>query len=68
VLRYQGVGDTTGRTEATSLIVRTLFVYDASPPANARSVTLQMQYDAIIGVGTELKNATVSVRLRNKVG
>jgi prepilin-type N-terminal cleavage/methylation domain-containing protein len=68
VLRYQGVSDTVGRTQATSLIVRTLFVYDVSPPADARSVTLQMQYDAIVGSGTDLKNATVSVRLRNKVG
>lgn len=68
VIRYEGVADTTGRTQATSLIVRTLFVYDTTPPANARSVTLQMQYDAIIGRGTDLKNATVSVRLRNKVG
>lgn len=68
VIRYQGVGDTIGRTEATSLIVQTLFNYDTSPPADARSVTIRMQYDALIDAGTALKDATVTVRLRNKVG
>lgn len=68
VIRYQGLSDTTGRTEATSLIVRTLFTYNATPPSNASEVTLKMQYDAIVGRGTDVKDATVSVRLRNKVG
>lgn len=68
VIRYQGVSDTVGKTEATSLIVRTLFTYNASPPINASSVTLRMQYDALVGRGTDLKTAIVSVRLRNKVG
>ncbi len=68
VIRYQGVEDTVGKVEATSLIVRTLFSYDASPPANARSVELRMQYDALTGRGTNHKDATVTVRLRNKVG
>lgn len=68
VIRYQGTNDTVGRTQATSLIVRTVFTYDATPPAEARQVTLQMQYDALVGRGTELKTAKVSVRLRNRVG
>lgn len=68
VIRYQGVSDTQGKKEATSLIVRTLFTYNASPPANASEVTLKMQYDALVGRGTELKEASVSTRLRNKVG
>lgn len=68
VIRYQGVSDATGKSEATSLIVRTLFTYNASPPTSASEVTLKMQYDALIGRGTSMKEATVSTRLRNKVG
>ncbi len=68
VIRYQGVSDTTGKTEATSLIVRTLFTYNTATPTAANEVTLKMQYDALVGRGTALKEATVSVRLRNKVG
>ena len=68
VIRYQGLDDTVGRTEATSLIVRTLFTYDTPTPSAASAVTLSMQYDAMVGRGTELKTATVTTRLRNKVG
>lgn len=68
VIRYQGVSDTQGKKEATSLIVRTLFTYNASPPTKASEVTLKMQYDALVGRGTALKEASVSTRLRNKVG
>ena len=68
VIRYQGVNDTKGQVEATSLIVRTLFTYDSMPPQKAQEVTLQMQYDAVVGRGSEIKTATVSTRLRNKVG
>lgn len=68
VIRYQGTADNVGRTQATSLIVRTLFTYDTAVPGAAKAVTLTMQYDAIVGRGTELKTATVTTRLRNKVG
>lgn len=68
VIRYQGTADTQGRTQATSLIVRTMFIYDTPTPSAARAVTLTMQYDALVGRGTELKTATVTSRLRNKVG
>lgn len=68
VIRYQGLDDVVGRTQASSLIVRTLFTYDAPTPTAANSVTLTMQYDALVGRGTELKVATVTTRLRNKVG
>lgn len=68
VLRYQGESDSVGRTQATSLIVRTLFSYDSGVPATANAVTLTMQYDALVGRGTDLKVATVTARLRNKVG
>lgn len=68
VIRYQGLDDRVGKTEATSLIVRTLFTYDTATPSAATAVTLSMQYDALVGRGTELKTATVTTRLRNKVG
>lgn len=68
VIRYQGTADTVGRTQATSLIVRTLFTYDASPPQAASAVTLTMQYDALLGRGTDLKQATVTTKLRNRAG
>ncbi len=66
VIRYQGLADAVGQKQATSLIVRTLFTYDTAMPEDAQQVTLSMQYDAVVGHGTELKQATVSVKLRNK--
>jgi hypothetical protein len=68
VIRYQGMNDTVGKKEATSLIVRTLFTYNTAAPTDASEVTLKMQYDALVGIGMSMKEATVSVRLRNKVG
>lgn len=68
VIRYQGLDDTVGKKEATSLIVRTLFTYNTAIPTDASQVTLKMQYDALVGLGTSTKEASVSVRLRNKVG
>ncbi|MEZ5119603.1 MAG: type II secretion system protein [Candidatus Nanopelagicales bacterium] len=68
VIRYQGASDTVGRIQATSLIVRTLFTYDTPTPAAASTVTLTMQYDALVGRGTELKVAKVTTKLRNKAG
>lgn len=57
----------TQHRQATSLIVRTLFTYDTpSAPSNASIVNLQMQYDAEVGIGTDLRWATFSARLRNK--
>lgn len=71
VIRVQGTGAggtaTSTQVEATSLIVRTLFSYDTpTKPQNASIVTLQMEYDAMTGVGTGTRWATVSTRLRNK--
>lgn len=67
VLRFQG-DDTEGRKQATSLIVQTLFVYDTADPEDASEVTMRMRYDALVGRGVEPKEASVSARLRNKVG
>lgn len=59
------------RLQASALIVRTLFNYaDASgspvEPEDATLVRLRMDYDAIVGRGVDVKQASVSARLRNK--
>lgn len=67
-------GDATGverKLQASALIVRTLFNYaDASgnpvEPEDATLVRLRMDYDAIVGRGVDVKQASVSIRLRNK--
>ena len=71
VWRIQGVAPATPtkRLQASALIVKTLFFYDVganTSPSPARLVSLKMQYDAIVGRGTNIKEAAVSVRLRNK--
>jgi prepilin-type N-terminal cleavage/methylation domain-containing protein len=71
VWRIQGVAPATPskRLQASALIVKTLFFYDVganTDPTPARLVSLKMQYDAIVGRGTNIKEAAVSVRLRNK--
>jgi prepilin-type N-terminal cleavage/methylation domain-containing protein len=67
VWRIEGTGvNAKKQRQATSLIVKTLFTYDTpSSPKDASIVTLQMQYDAIVGIGTKIRNATFSARLRN---
>jgi prepilin-type N-terminal cleavage/methylation domain-containing protein len=67
-------GSTVGverRLQASALVVRTLFNYaDASgnpvQPEDATLVRLKMDYDAIVGRGVDIKQASVSARLRNK--
>ncbi len=71
VWRIQGVAPATPtmKLQASALIVRTLFSYDVGPdtdPSPSTLVTLKMDYDAIVGRGTDIKQASVSVRLRNK--
>jgi hypothetical protein len=71
VWRIQGVAPATPlpRLQASALIVKTLFFYDVGAnkdPSPARLVSLKMQYDAIVGRGIDIKEAAVSVRLRNK--
>ena len=71
VWRIQGIAPATPtqRLQATALIVKTLFYYDVGAnkdPSPARLVSLKMEYDAIVGRGINIKEAAVSVRLRNK--
>ena len=71
VWRVQGVAPATPtqKRQASALIVKTLFSYDVGAdvdPGPATLVTLNMEYDAIVGRGTNIKQASVSVRLRNK--
>ena len=59
------------RLQASALIVRTLFNYadaagSAVEPEDATLVGLKMDYDAIVGAGVDVKQASVSARLRNK--
>jgi type II secretory pathway pseudopilin PulG len=66
--------DATGvqrKRQASALIVRTLFNYadaEGNPvqPEDATLVRLRMDYDAIVGRGVNIKQASVSARLRNK--
>lgn len=70
VWRVQGSGENgnvqTEQRIASSLVVQTLFTYDAATPEEANAVTATMQYDALVGVGTDTREATVTARLRNK--
>jgi prepilin-type N-terminal cleavage/methylation domain-containing protein len=59
------------KRQASALIVRTLFNYadsggNAVEPEDATLVRLRMDYDAIVGRGVDIKQASVSARLRNK--
>ena len=71
VWRIQGISPATPtkKLQASALIVKTLFTYDVGPntdPSPATLVSLKMEYDAMVGRGTDIKQAAVSVRLRNK--
>ncbi|HEY3338558.1 MAG TPA: type II secretion system protein [Propionicimonas sp.] len=53
--------------QATSLIVRMAFTYDAGGVfANVNEVRLGMRYDSIVGRGTSEREVAFSARLRNK--
>ena len=71
VWRVSGVAPAvpTQKLQASALIVKTLFSYNVGAnvdPSPATLVSLKMEYDAIVGRGTNIKQAAVSVRLRNK--
>ena len=71
VWRVQGISPATPaqKLQASALIVKTLFTYDVganTDPSPATLVSLKMEYDAIVGRGIDIKQAAVSVRLRNK--
>lgn len=71
VWRAKGVSPAaqTRTLQASALIVKTLFSYNVPPdtdPSPATTVTMRMQYDAMVGIGVDTREASVSVRLRNK--
>lgn len=66
VLRYSGLADVTGKVQASSLVVRTLFTYNTPAPGDANQVTMEMKYDALLGRGVDERQAAISARLRNK--
>lgn len=67
VWRIEGLGPTAvARRQASSLIVRMAFSYDDSNFDKVQKVTLRMQYDAIVGTGTDVREVAFAARLRNK--
>lgn len=70
VWRIQGSGLNgnipTESRQASSLIVQTLFAYDTANPEEASLVEVRMRYDALVGVGVDIREANVSARLRNR--
>lgn len=57
--------------QASSLLVRIAFSYDATPTAShlsspSQQVKIQMKYDAEVGVGTDYRYVSIDARLRNK--
>ena len=63
-----GVGGTpvTQQRQASSLIVRIAFTYDNADFGKVQQVNMRMQYDAIVGQGTDIREVAFSARLRNK--
>ncbi len=67
VWRIAGTGPSAvARRQASSLIVRMAFTYDSASFDDVQEVTLRMQYDAIIGRGTDVREVAFAARLRNK--
>ena len=67
VWRITGTGPSAvARRQASSLIVRMAFTYDAALFVDVQEVTLRMQYDAIVGRGTDVREVAFAARLRNK--
>ena len=70
VWRIQGTGAggsaVKTQRQATSLIVRMAFSYDAPSFADVQEVNLGMRYDSNVGAGTAEREVAFSARLRNK--
>lgn len=68
VWRITGVGPSAAaHRQASSLIVQLAFEYDTGLAVeDATEVTLSMQYDAIVGRGTAIRDVAFAARLRNK--
>lgn len=60
------VAPVSAQRQASSLIVRMAFTYDAASFTSVKQVNLRMRYDAIVGAGTDIREVAFSARLRNK--
>lgn len=70
VWRYVGTGaggtPVTSKRQASSLIVRIAFTYDSPIFADVTQINLNMEYDAFVGRGTDVRKVDFNARLRNK--
>lgn len=68
VWRITGTGSTAKRQrQASTLIVKNVYHYeDDTQPAKSQIVKIGLEYDAIVGRGTDTRRAAMTVRLRNK--
>ena len=68
VYRVVGTGGSAVKhRQASTLIVKTVFNYEAAKPIDKSQVVyIGMTYDALVGRGTDLRKAAFTARLRNK--
>jgi prepilin-type N-terminal cleavage/methylation domain-containing protein len=68
VWRITGTGSTALRQrQASTLIVNNVYHYENdAQPATSQIVKIGLEYDAIVGRGTDTRRAALTVRLRNK--
>ena len=67
VYRQVGTGSTALRQkQASTLIVQTVFEYEAGPIESSQVVKIDLTYDAKVGLGTKERHASFVARLRNK--
>lgn len=68
VWRITGTGAAAKRQrQASTLIVKNVYHYqDDTQPAKSQIVKIGLEYDAIVGRGTDTRRAALTVRLRNK--
>ena len=67
VYRTQGTGPgATRQRQASTLIVRLAFTYDAADFADVQRVDMGMRYDSLVGRGSGDREVVFSARLRNK--
>jgi len=68
VFRTVGIGvSAVSRRQASTLIVQTVFAYEAGKPIeDSQVVNIGMTYDALTDRGTDERHAAFTARLRNK--
>jgi prepilin-type N-terminal cleavage/methylation domain-containing protein len=68
VWRVVGTGGAAKRQrQASTLIVKTVFSYETGKPVEqSQVVNIGMTYDAKVGVGSDIRHAAFTARLRNK--